>query len=230
MIAPRFSRQAHQFQHVVHRFFPLRGRDFVARAEEIQVLGHLHVLIDAEKIGHVADDMAHGVGLAHHVVAEDSGGAGGGRQEGGQDAQGGGLARAVGADEAEQIALVDGQVEGIERGDVAKDAGQADGGHGREWGGRPGWNGWTGTKKERWFPLFDRGDQAEKRVAMSSSGCKTIERGGRRIVRVPGQQNGVVRVGKPAEVQRAEDLETALKASLRRVHPAQEGGRHRALR
>ena len=97
-------RQAHQFQNIVDSLFPLRGRNFVAGPEEIQVFGHLHVLIDAEKVGHVTDDVPHGVGLADDIVAQDSGGAGGGRQEGGQDAQGGGLAGAIGADEAEEIA------------------------------------------------------------------------------------------------------------------------------
>ena len=104
---PAFFGQADQFQHIAHGFFALRGRDFVAGAEEIQVFGHFHVLVNAEEIRHVTDDVPDGVGFAHDVLAEDVGGAGGGGKEGGENAQGGGFARAVGADEAEQIALVD---------------------------------------------------------------------------------------------------------------------------
>ena len=109
-------RQADQFQNIVDGFFALRGGNFVARAEEIEVLGHFHVLIHAEKIRHVTDDMAHGVGFADDIVAKDFGRAGGRREKSGEDAQRGGFARAIGADEAEQIAAVDGQVERIERG------------------------------------------------------------------------------------------------------------------
>ena len=43
------------------------------------------------------------------VVAEDECLSGGGREEGGEDAERGGLARAVRADEAEEVALVDGE-------------------------------------------------------------------------------------------------------------------------
>ena len=51
--------------------------------------------------------------------------AGGRGQEGGQDAQGGRLARAVRADEPEQVAFVDGEVQAIQRGDIAVHARQA---------------------------------------------------------------------------------------------------------
>ena len=127
MSAPFFSLKPDQFQHVVDRLLALRGGNLVTRAEEIQVLRHFHVLVHAEEIRHVTDDMAHGVGVAHDIVAEDLGRAGGGREKRGEDAQRGGLARAVGADEAEEIAAVDGQVERTERGHGAVRAGQADG-------------------------------------------------------------------------------------------------------
>ena len=58
-----------------------------------------------------------------------------GRQEGRQDAQRGGLARAVRADEAEQVAFVDGEVQPIQGGDVAVEARQAEGLNGGDgWG------------------------------------------------------------------------------------------------
>ena len=55
--------------------------------------------------------MPDGVGVANDIVTEDDGLSGGRREERGEDAQGGGLAGAVGADESEQVTLVDGEVE-----------------------------------------------------------------------------------------------------------------------
>ena len=48
------------------------------------------------------------------------------------------------------------------------------------------------------------------------------------MVRVPGQQDGVVGAGKAAEVQAAKDLEI-IPAVLRHVHFGEKGGGHRAL-
>ena len=76
MRAPFFSVKPDELEDVVDGFFALGGRDFVAGAEEIEVFGHLHVLIDAEEIRHVTDDMADGVGVADDIVAENAGGAG----------------------------------------------------------------------------------------------------------------------------------------------------------
>jgi hypothetical protein len=60
--APLFG-QSDEFQHVRDRLFALGRRDPVAGAEKVEVLGDLHVLVDAEEIRHVADDMADGVGV-----------------------------------------------------------------------------------------------------------------------------------------------------------------------
>ena len=73
-------------------------------AEEIQILRDLHVFIDAKEIRHVTDDMAHGVGVPDHVMAQDAGRAGRRREERRQDAQGGGFAGAIGTDKTEEIA------------------------------------------------------------------------------------------------------------------------------
>jgi hypothetical protein len=86
-------------------------RYLVAGAEEVQVLGHLHILIHAEEVRHIADDVPHRVSVAQDVVAQDLRGARGRREERGQNAQGGRLAGAVRADEAEQVALVDSEVQ-----------------------------------------------------------------------------------------------------------------------
>ena len=133
MSDPFLLRQPHQFQHVVDRLLPLRRRNLVAGAEEIQVFGHLHVLIDAEEVRHVADDVPHRVGLAHHVVAEDLRRAGRRGQERRQDAQRGRLAGAVRADEAEQVAFIDGEVQPGQSGDAAIHARQAERLNGGDW-------------------------------------------------------------------------------------------------
>ena len=68
---PFLLRQPHQFQHVVHRLLPLRRRNLVAGAKEIQVLRHLHVLIHAEEVRHVTNHVAHRIGLAQQVASEN---------------------------------------------------------------------------------------------------------------------------------------------------------------
>ena len=102
--------QVDQVEHVVADLAALRPLDAIGGGEELQVLDHLHVVVDAEEVGHVADQAADFLGMGVDRVAADAGLAPGGLQERGQDPHGGRLARAVGADEAEQVAL--GQLEG----------------------------------------------------------------------------------------------------------------------
>lgn len=52
-------RQVGQFQHVIDDRFALIGRDFVSSGEKVEVFPHFHVVVNAEKIGHIADDAAH---------------------------------------------------------------------------------------------------------------------------------------------------------------------------
>src|SRR6185503_19814790 len=68
-----FFTQADEFENIVDRFFPLEGGDLVAGAKEVEILGHLHVLVDTEEVGHVTDDVAHGIGIAHDIMAEHEG-------------------------------------------------------------------------------------------------------------------------------------------------------------
>lgn len=110
-----FVGESDKFEHVFDGVFALFGGDFVASAEEVEVFGDFHVFVDAKEVGHVADEVADGVGVAGDVVAEYFGTAGAGGKEGGEDAERGGFAGAVGADEAEKVAAVDLQVEGGER-------------------------------------------------------------------------------------------------------------------
>ena len=84
---------------------PIRGR------KELEVLDHLHIVVDAEKVGHVTHQAANlfGFGVdripAHVRLAPSR------IQQGGDDAHGGCLASAIGTDETKQVALVQFQVD-----------------------------------------------------------------------------------------------------------------------
>ena len=88
-----------------------RGRnglgDAVDAADEFQVLAHREVLVERELLRHVADLALDHVGLRADVVAEAGAGALVGREQAAQHADGGGLAGAVGAEEAVDRAALD---------------------------------------------------------------------------------------------------------------------------
>ena len=108
-------RQVGQLQHVGHLGAALLAVDVVRRREELQVLLDDHVLVRAEEVRHVADQRADLAALvAHHVIA-DPRLAPGRLEQGGQDADGRGLARPVGPDEAEALPVLDLQIEVVQR-------------------------------------------------------------------------------------------------------------------
>ena len=72
---------------------------------------HLHVVVHAEEIGHVADQPADFLGLGVDRVAADVSLAPGRVEERGEDPHGRRLARAVGADEPEQVARLELEVD-----------------------------------------------------------------------------------------------------------------------
>ena len=92
------------------RFFDARGVLFAGHVVDVGV--EAHVLVGGEAVveGRVledeADGLADGVPLGGDVVAGDSGAAGGRAHEGAEDVDGGGLAGAVRAEEAEYLALL----------------------------------------------------------------------------------------------------------------------------
>ena len=96
-------------------------------AEEAEVLDPGEHLVDAGVLARHPDEAAYGVALGHDVVPQDPGGAAGGRQQGGDHAQRGGLAGAVGAQQAVDDACADRQVQGVDGGEAAEGAGQAPG-------------------------------------------------------------------------------------------------------
>jgi len=65
-------------------------------------------------LGDVAEQAPDGHAVDGGVVPEHGDHPGGDRQQGGEAADGGGLARAVGSEEAEDLALGDGEVEPVD--------------------------------------------------------------------------------------------------------------------
>ena len=91
----------------------------IGPADALDVGKESHVLHDrqvwrqGELLGDVAVTLADGVGVAHGIVAQDAALACGAREQSQDDADGGGLARAVWSDEAKGLALVHLQIDAI---------------------------------------------------------------------------------------------------------------------
>ena len=73
----------------------------MADVDEVLFGGKFHV--DAARLEDHSDLAAHSAGIERHVVAQDQGASGGGKHQRGEDAEHGGLAAAVGAEQAEDL-------------------------------------------------------------------------------------------------------------------------------
>ena len=85
-----------------------------------QVLPTGEVLVDGGVLAGEADALAHLVGLPDDVEPEDRGATGVGLEDRGEDADGGGLAGAVGAEQSEDGAGGHGEVDAVEGVHVAE--------------------------------------------------------------------------------------------------------------
>src|SRR5439155_26185512 len=99
---------------------PVLAVDALELGPEIEVLVHAHLAVHRHALGQVADVLADLVGLRHHVVAGDLGDAAGGGQVAGEDAHGRGLAGAVGAEEADDLAAGDLEADTVDGQDRAE--------------------------------------------------------------------------------------------------------------
>ena len=79
--------------------------DALELADEGEVLDDLHLGVEGRGFGEVADALLDLLRVLQHVEAGDGGLAGGGREEAGEDAHRGGFPGAVGAEEADDLAL-----------------------------------------------------------------------------------------------------------------------------
>ena len=101
--------------------------DVVGGGEELEVLLDDHVVVGAHEVGDVTHDGADLAILIADDLAVDPGLSPCGLEKGGENLNRGGLARAVGADEAKAVARLDDEVEVVERGEFAVFLGQVDG-------------------------------------------------------------------------------------------------------
>ena len=115
-----------QVEHVLHDGPSGGAVDAVAAREELQVLTDEHVVVGAHEVRHVADDRPDQVVLVADGLAVDAGLAPAGLEQRRENLDRRGLARAVGADEAEALALLDGEVQVVQRHEVAVLPGEVD--------------------------------------------------------------------------------------------------------
>src|SRR5512133_1937358 len=101
-------------QEPLEAFAPAGLRDFIEIGVEIDVLLHCEIRIQTEALGHVADAVLDRVGILDRVQPIHPGLARTGLEDPGQQAHGGGLARAVRPDEPEDLPLLHGQGQLIE--------------------------------------------------------------------------------------------------------------------
>src|SRR5216683_1865617 len=107
-----------QFEHLDELGGPLaRGgaRHSIQLALEDQLKPPNHLIVRAAGLTHVADDLAHAVGLREQVAACNPGRAAGGWEKSGEHAQGGRLAGAIRSEEPEDLARTNGQVDARNR-------------------------------------------------------------------------------------------------------------------
>ena len=113
--------QLHEFVDALARLRlaePLHGR------QEFEVLAHAQVLEQREPLGHVADPPAQRLGLLRDAQAQHLDLALARRQQAAQHADGGGLAGAVGAEEAVDLRARHVEVDVVDRDQRAEAAGQ----------------------------------------------------------------------------------------------------------
>jgi hypothetical protein len=91
-----------------------RRIEVVEARVEVEVLPRAELRVEGRLLEHDADLGAHPATLAHHVEAEQLGAPRRRRNQGREDAEGGGLARTVGSQQAEEGALRHLEVEAIE--------------------------------------------------------------------------------------------------------------------
>ena len=96
------------------------GIEAVNLRVEAQILQNRKIVIEGKFLAHVADALAHRVGIGADVNAIHPGAAAGQRQNAAQHLDDRGLAAAVGAEEAEDFARLDAQAHAIHGSDLAE--------------------------------------------------------------------------------------------------------------
>ena len=94
---------------------------------ELEVLTDRELAVEGEGLRHVADALARGQVVGVHGITEELGLALGGGEEPGQHLHRGRLSAAVGAEETEDLAAADGEVDAVHGGEGAKPLGEVGG-------------------------------------------------------------------------------------------------------
>src|SRR6202012_2564240 len=104
----------------------------VHTADEVEVFGCGEPAEKGKAFGHYSDLAFDLDGIGSSVEAEDLDATGGRSEQTGEHLDGSGLARAVGAEEAEELARSHGEVDVLNGGEIAETAGEAGGDDGRD--------------------------------------------------------------------------------------------------
>jgi hypothetical protein len=107
--------ETHRLEGLVDDGLPVAAGHVEEPGVQHQVLSPGEGGVGGKLLGHVAEQPAHGHGLGADVEAEHLGGALAQREQGGQDADGGGLAGAVGPEKTEHPACRYGQIDVVDR-------------------------------------------------------------------------------------------------------------------
>ena len=107
------------FEDIVDAFAALPAVDALDAGAEVEVFVDAHFFIEGAAFGHVADLGANGDRVPENIEPGDGGAAGGRGEIASQDAHGGGFARPVGAEEADDLAGRHVEADVADRGIVA---------------------------------------------------------------------------------------------------------------
>ena len=130
--------QAAQGQNVIQALAQPGRRQAVDAPVELQILRHREVVVEAELLRHVADPLAHLLGLGADVEPVHPGGALAHREQSGERLDDGRLPAPVRSQEAENLPGLDPEIHPLHRGEVPEAPGEVLGPNGRRLSVRPG--------------------------------------------------------------------------------------------
>ncbi|MCY1417919.1 hypothetical protein D9M71_334650 [compost metagenome] len=116
--------EAEAAEHLLHPRADFLGGQVEQPGVQVEVLQHRQLAVQGERLGHVADTPARRHVMGVHRLAEQRAAALAGRQQAGEHLHGGGLAAAVGAEEAEDFPALDAEADVVHRDEIAEAAGQ----------------------------------------------------------------------------------------------------------
>ena len=112
--------QAHPIDQLLLAMPRTGRRQPVDARVEVEVLLRRQVLVEGELLRHVPDPRAHGLRIAHRVMAQHPGRSRCQRDQPAEGADQRGLARPVGPEQAEDLAVAHGQAHAVDRGQPAE--------------------------------------------------------------------------------------------------------------